>query len=242
MNSERTSPFRVVTVDDHAVVRQWIRSVLEASGEFQVVGEAGTVGQALQVVDETRPDVTIVDVRLPGGDGVQLVREILSRHEGARCLVLTSFPDAETAYHALMAGASGQIAKSASAEEVIGVVRTVATGGRLLRLDLLEATGADRSGRAQRRRTGPGLTRDEERVLELIAHGLTNRQIAAELDVPEKIVRNDVWRILGKLRAERWTDVASVLVEGSRRGRERRSRTDASSTAVGVRPRSGGRG
>lgn len=234
MSEQGAPPFRVVTVDDHAVVRQWIRSILEASGDFQVVGEAGTVGGALQVVDDTRPDVTIVDVRLPGGDGVQLVREILSRYEGVRCLVLTSFPDRETTYHAVMAGASGQITKNARPEELISTARTVATGGRLLRLDLLEATDEERRGRGERRRAGRGLTRDEERMVQMIARGLTNRQIASELDVSEKVVRTAIWHILGKLQAGRWVDVVPLLADGSRRGRRRWSHAPASSSVAAV--------
>lgn len=207
---------RVVIVDDHTVVRKDLRSILEAAGGFEVVGEAGTVGEGLRIAGETRPDVALVDVRLPGGGGVQLAREILSRYPGTRCLMITSFSDAETEYHTLMSGAGGHVAKNAPSETIVAAVRKAARSGRVVRLDLLEETTSGRdipTGTASPRHQ---LSPEEEDVMDLLLLGYTNREIASELDLTEKAVRNDVSRILGRLRVRTREDLVAVLADHPR--------------------------
>lgn len=203
----------MVIVDDHTVVRQDLREILEADGGFEIVGEAGTVGDGLRIVGETRPDVALVDVRLPGGGGVQLAREILSRYPGTHCLMVTSYSDAETEYHTLMSGAEGHVAKNAPSETILTAVRRAARGHRLVRLDLLEESAS-----GQRIPTGTSspqhrLSPEEEDVIDLILLGFTNREISSELGLSEKVVRNDVFRILGRLQVRTREDLLAVLAD-----------------------------
>ena len=175
------STLRVFLVDDHEVVRRGVRDMLEAEGDIEVVGEAGSVEEALRRVAATTPQVAVLDVRLPDGSGVELCRELRSSHPEIACLMLTSFDDDEALFEAIVAGASGYVLKQVKGSDIIDAVRQVGAGRSLLDPSL-SARVMDRlrAGSTQDPRLA-GLTAQEHRVLELLADGKTNRQIAAEM-------------------------------------------------------------
>lgn len=206
-------PVRVYVVDDHAVVRQGIREVLIGAGGFEIAGESGSVVEALREVEALEPDVAVVDVRLPDGDGIELVREVRSRRPGTRCIILTSFADEQAFFHSVMAGAVGFLNKDAPTGEIVDAVRRVAAGQRLVNEELLDEL------RARARRLPPedrflaDLTPQERRILTLVTRALTNREIAEELSLAEKTVRNYVSNILGKLGMKNRTELAAYVAE-----------------------------
>jgi two-component system, NarL family, response regulator DevR len=199
---------RVFLLDDHDIVRRGLAHLFETQGDIEVVGEAGTADEALSRIPPTRPDVALLDVRLPDGDGVEVCREIRSRHPEIQCLMLTSFADDEALFDAIMAGASGFILKQINSEEIVEAVRFVAKGQSLLDPAV--------TGRVlERLRKGPEedellaqLTPQERNILNLIADGLTNRQIAEQIHLAEKTVKNYVSNLLSKLGMERRTQAA----------------------------------
>jgi two-component system, NarL family, response regulator DevR len=199
---------RVFLLDDHDIVRRGLTHMFENESDIEVVGEAGTADEGLSRIPPTRPDVALLDVRLPDGDGVQVCREIRSRHPEIQCLMLTSFSDDEALFDAIMAGASGFLLKQVKSEEIVQAVRFVASGQSLLDPAV--------TGRVlERLRKGPEederlakLSPQERNILELIADGLTNRQIAAEIHLAEKTVKNYVSNLLTKLGMERRTQAA----------------------------------
>ena len=203
---------RVFLLDDHEVVRRGVRELLEAESDIEVVGEAGTAGEALARVTGSRPDVAVLDVRLPDGDGVTVCRELRSRHPELACLMLTSFADDEALFDAILAGASGYVLKQIRGADLVGAVRTVAAGGSLLDP---RATAAV----MQRLRTPKALdplatlTDQERRILELIGEGLTNREIGQRMFLAEKTVKNYVSNLLAKLGLQRRTQVAVLATE-----------------------------
>jgi two-component system, NarL family, response regulator DevR len=199
---------RVFLLDDHEVVRRGLRDLLESDGELEVVGEAGTAEQALARIPPTKPDVAVLDVRLPDGDGIEVCREVRSRHPEVHCVMLTSYSDDEALLQAMLAGASGYIAKQITGADIVDAVRRVANGQSLLNpavtaraRDRLrnEPEGDERLSR---------LSRQERTILELIADGLTNRHIAQRLNLAEKTVKNYVSNLLSKLGMERRTQAA----------------------------------
>ena len=197
---------RVFLVDDHEVVRRGVAEVLEEDPALSVTGEAGTVAEALARVPAVRPDVVVVDMRLPDGDGVELCRLLRARVPGVRCLVLTSFADDQAREAAARAGAGGYLLKQVRGSALVSAVRTVAAGGSLFE-DLGPAarprrTGDDLDGRLA------SLTDQERTVLELIGEGLTNRQIGARMGLAEKTVKNYTSHLLAKLGFERRTQAA----------------------------------
>jgi len=201
-----TAP-RVFLLDDHEVVRRGLRDLLEAEGVV-VCGEAGTAAEALARIPPTHPDVAVLDVRLPDGDGVEVCREIRSRHPEIHCVMLTSFPDDEALFLAIMAGASGYLLKDIKGTDLLDAIRRVAGGQSLLdpaatsrALDRLR-DGPPRDERLER------LTGQERKILDLIAEGLTNRQIAEQVHLAEKTVKNYVSNLLSKLGMERRTQAA----------------------------------
>jgi DNA-binding NarL/FixJ family response regulator len=210
-NSECSAPLdpvRVFLLDDHEVVRRGLRDLLEAAGGLEVVGEAGTADEALRRIPPTRPDVAIVDVRLPDGNGVDVCREIRSAHPEVQCLILTSFSDDEALFQAIMAGAAGYLLKQIRGTDLVDAIRRVAEGQSLLDpavtarvLDRLRTPPADDERLAR-------LTDQERRILDLIAEGLTNRQIAQRIHLAEKTVKNYVSNLLAKLGMERRTQAA----------------------------------
>jgi DNA-binding NarL/FixJ family response regulator len=210
----------VFLLDDHEIVRRGIAQLLETEDDIEVVGEAGTAAQALARVPALRPDVAILDVRLPDGDGVTVCRDLRSViTPPPACLMLTSFSDDEALFGAIMAGASGYLLKQVAGIDLVGAVRTVAAGGSLLDP---KATGLvlERLRRGEQP-TDPkfeSLSPQERRILELIADGLTNRQIGAELYLAEKTVKNYVSSLLHKLGFARRTEAAVYAADRRRPG------------------------
>ncbi|MBC3841568.1 response regulator transcription factor [Streptacidiphilus sp. 4-A2] len=212
----RTAAGPAVTVfllDDHEVVRRGVRDLLEAEPGLEVVGEAATVEQALARVPALRPDVAVLDVRLPDGDGVTACRELRSRLPGLACLMLTSFDDEEALLDAVMAGASGYVLKQISGTDLVTAVRTVAAGqstldpGAATRLMARIRGDSDRDRQPQ---PLAGLTERERSILVLIGEGLTNREIGERLHLAEKTVKNHISRLLAKLGVERRVQAAVI--------------------------------
>lgn len=199
---------RIFLLDDHEVVRRGVRELLEAEDDLEVVGEAGTVEQALHRIPPTRPDVAVLDVRLPDGSGVEVCREVRSARPELACLMLTSFSDDEALFESILAGASGYVLKEVRGGELVTSIRRVAAGETLLdpavTTRVLERLrrGPDEDPRLQ------GLTEQEQRILELLADGLTNRQIAERMILAEKTVKNYVSNVLSKLGMSRRTEAA----------------------------------
>ncbi|MTD59438.1 response regulator [Amycolatopsis pithecellobii] len=205
----------VFLLDDHEVVRAGLRTLLDSEPDLAVIGEAGTAAQALALVPAARPDVAILDVRLPDGEGVSVCRDIRALVEPPpACLMLTSYSDDEALFGAIMAGAAGYLLKQVSGMNIVEAVRTAAAGGSLLDPELTASvTNRMRAGDTQYESLSP----QERRVLELIAAGLTNRQIAKELFLAEKTVKNYVSSLLHKLGFERRTEAAVYLAKRHRR-------------------------
>jgi DNA-binding NarL/FixJ family response regulator len=201
----------VFLLDDHELVRTGLKTVFESEEDIEVVGEAGTVAEALVRIPQARPDVAILDVRLPDGQGVEVCREIRSTVEPApACLMLTSYSDDDALFGAIMAGAAGYMLKQVSGRSLVDAVRTVAVGGSLLDATLTASVmnklrGEDVAAPDPRYEQ---LSPQERRVLDLVAEGLTNRQIAERLFLAEKTVKNYVSSVLHKLGVERRTSAA----------------------------------
>jgi len=204
---------RVFLVDDHEVVRRGVTALLEAESDIAVVGEAGTAEQSLARVAAVRPDVAVLDVRLPDGSGVEVCREIRSRHPEVACLMLTSFADDEALLHAVMAGAAGYVLKQIHGSDLVGAVRTVASGASLL--DPRSTARLLERMRGESRRADPleALTTQERQIVELIGDGLTNREIGKRLYLAEKTIKNHVSNVLAKLGMKRRTQVAVLATE-----------------------------
>ncbi|MDN5917446.1 MAG: response regulator transcription factor [Pseudonocardia sp.] len=208
----------VFLLDDHEIVRRGIAQLLETEDDIRVVGEAGTAAQALARIPALRPDVAILDVRLPDGEGVSVCRDVRSSvAPPPACLMLTSFSDDEALFGAIMAGAAGYLLKQVAGVDLVGAVRQVAAGGSLLdpkaTAMVLERL---RRGNEPSDPRYEALSPQERRILELIADGLTNRQIGAELYLAEKTVKNYVSSLLHKLGYSRRTEAAVYAAE--RRG------------------------
>jgi two-component system, NarL family, response regulator DevR len=213
---------RVFLLDDHEVVRRGVREVLEgqSGGEIQVAGEAGTADEALRRLPAVSPDVAILDVRLPDGNGVEVCREIRSNHPEVRCLMLTSFADDEALFDAIMAGAAGYVLKQVRGSDLVDNVKRVAAGQSLLDPSVT-ATVLERLRRGPEEDPGaPHLTDQERRILDLLAEGLTNRQIGERLYLAEKTVKNYVSNLLMKLGMHRRTEAAVYATRLAERRRQ----------------------
>jgi DNA-binding NarL/FixJ family response regulator len=201
-------PITVFLLDDHEIVRRGVRDLLEAEPDIQVIGEAGTAQSALARIPALRPDVAVLDVRLPDGDGVSVCRDIRSQVPRVACLMLTSFSDEESLFNAIMAGAAGYVLKQIRGTDLIGAVRTVASGQ-----SLLDPQAASQLMARLRQPAKPdplaALTGQERRILELIGEGLTNRQIGEQLFLAEKTVKNYTSALFAKLGMERRTQAAA---------------------------------
>ncbi len=208
-------PIRVFLLDDHEVVRRGLRDLLEADGDITVVGEAGTVDEALRRIPPTRPDVAVLDVRLPDGSGVGVCRTIRDDHPEVRCLILTSFSDDEALFQAIMAGASGYLLKQVRGTDLVDAVRRVAAGQSLLDPEVTSRVLERLRAPSESDERLARLTEQERRILDLIADGLTNRQIAQRVHLAEKTVKNYVSNLLAKLGMERRTQ-AAVFAAGLR--------------------------
>ena len=211
----------VFLLDDHQVVRRGLKDMLEDEPDFTVVGEASTAAEALARVPALRPRVAVLDVRLPDGDGVTVCRELRSKLPELACLMLTSFPDEEALFDAIMAGASGYLLKQTLGADLVAAVRTVAGGESLLDPRLAAKVMAKLRAADERRDPLAQLTTQEQKVLELIGEGLTNRQIAERMFLAEKTVKNYVSALLAKLGLTRRVQ-AAVLVSEIRSGQGRR--------------------
>ncbi len=207
---------RVFLLDDHEVVRRGVRELLEADEDMVVVGEAGTAEEALSRIPATTPHVAVLDVRLPDGDGVEVCREIRSKHPEIACIMLTSFADDEAVYAAVMAGAAGYVLKQVRGSDLVQGIKRVAAGESLLDpvvttrlLDRLRHQGEDDELSS--------LSDQERRILELISEGLTNRQIGERMFLAEKTVKNYVSNLLSKLGMSRRTEAAVYAARLSER-------------------------
>jgi two-component system, NarL family, response regulator DevR len=201
----------VFLVDDHEVVRRGVHELLSLEPDIEVVGEAGTAADATARIPPARPDVAVLDVRLPDGSGVEVCRDVRSRDETIRCLMLTSYADDEALFDAIMAGASGYVLKAIRSAELLSAVRDVAAGKSLLdpvaTQSVLERLrgGGEGDDRMER------LTDQERRILDLIGDGLTNRAIGEELHLAEKTIKNYVSSLLAKLGMERRSQAAAYV-------------------------------
>jgi DNA-binding NarL/FixJ family response regulator len=220
---------RVFLLDDHEIVRTGLRSLLEATDDLVVVGEAATVAEALVRIPAARPDVAVLDVRLPDGSGVEVCREVRSQSPEIACVMLTSYADDEALFAAIMAGASGYVLKQVGGTSLVDDVRRVAAGESLLDPALTKRV-------LERLREGPEedpllgtLTPQERRILDLIAEGQTNRQIADTMYLAEKTVKNYVSNLLTKLGMERRTQAATYAARLSERSAQTH-RTDSTGT------------
>lgn len=203
----------VFLLDDHEVVRRGVHELLSVEDDFEVVGEAGTAADALARIPATHPDVAVLDVRLPDGSGVEVCREIRSRDESIKCLMLTSYADDEALFDAIMAGASGYVLKAIRGEELLSAVRDVAAGKSLLDPEatarVLERLRGGGSAKGDTRLAS--LTDQERRILDLIGEGLTNRVIGERLHLAEKTIKNYVSSLLSKLGMERRAQAAAYV-------------------------------
>ena len=202
------SPVRVFLLDDHELVRRGLRELLGTEPDLDVVGEAGTASEALELLPRVTPDVAMLDVRLPDGDGVEVCRQIRSTHPEIACLMLTSFADDEAIRAAVLAGAAGYVLKEVRGCDLVEGIRTVAAGGSLMDQVATERVVAELH-RRDRQDELRHLTGREREILELIAEGLTNRQIGERLFLAEKTVKNYVSNLLAKLGMSRRTEAAA---------------------------------
>jgi len=213
---------RVFLLDDHEVVRRGLRELLEAEEDMEVTGEAGTVEEAMRRVPSARPDVAILDVRLPDGNGVEACRDIRSQHPDINCLMLTSFSDDEALFDSIMAGAAGYLLKQVRGADLVDSVRRVAAGQSLLD-PTITAKVLDRLRRPpEEDEQLARLTDQERKILDLLAQGLTNRLIGERLFLAEKTVKNYVSNLLMKLGMHRRTEAAVYAARLAERRDQRR--------------------
>jgi len=205
---------RVFLLDDHEVVRRGLVALLEATGEIEVVGESGSAQEAARRIPAFRPDVAVLDARLPDGSGIDVCREIRSADPDIKALILTSYQDDEALFSAIMAGAAGYVLKQIKGTDLVDAIRRVAAGQSLLdpavTQQVLERI---RHGADEEPEELKSLTAQERRILELIAEGMTNRQIGEELFLAEKTVKNYVSSLLAKLGLERRIQAAILATK-----------------------------
>jgi two-component system, NarL family, response regulator DevR len=213
MDSRKQGPIGVFVLDDHAVVRAGLRQVLTAAPDIEVVGEAATAREASTAIPELRPDVVLVDVRLPDGSGIDVARHVRSVDPAIRCVMFTAFSGDDAFLKSVMAGACGYLVKDAEPEVVVDAIHRAAAGESLIDPRTLDEL---------RRREFPAeafnglfeaLTPHERRILELVAEGQTNREIATQLRLAEKTIRNYVSGILGKVGVRNRTQLAVYVAE-----------------------------
>lgn len=212
-SSKDQDAITVFLLDDHEVVRRGLRQLLNAEDDIEVIGEAGTVSSALARIPALRPDVAVLDVRLPDGDGISVCREVRSRLPDTVCLMLTSYGDDQALFGAIMAGAAGYVLKQAQGPELLEAVRLVARGSALLDHRMTGHLMASIRERAAAADPVTALSGQETRVLELIAEGLTNRQIAERMFLSEKTVKNYVSSLLTKLGLSHRSQAAALAAK-----------------------------
>jgi len=204
---------KVMLVDDHEVVRQGLRSLLEAEGDIEVVAEAENGPSAVSLASAHQPDVVVMDVRMPGGSGVEACRAIRDERPEAQVIMLTSFSDDEALFNSIMAGAAGFVLKQIRGSDLIDAIRTVAGGKSLLDPDVTKRV-LERLRKAKFDEKDPKLARlspQEERILDMVGEGLTNREIAERIHLSDKTVKNYVSTILQKLEVARRAEAASYV-------------------------------
>lgn len=213
---------RILLVDDHEVVRAGLRSLIDSQEDMSVVGEAGTAEEGVRRVGFDEPDVVVLDVRLPDASGVEVCRDIRERFPDVKVLMLTSFADEEALMAAILAGASGYVLKRIKTEELVADIRKVGSGESLLDPEMTDRL-------FQRLRTGSSedallgqLTKQERAIVEHIAHGLTNKQIADEMFLAEKTVKNYVSNVLAKMGMSRRSEAAAYVarIQAEKEGTE----------------------
>jgi two-component system, NarL family, response regulator DevR len=209
----KPAPLRVMLVDDHEIVRDGIKAMLDTQDDIVVTAQAGSVQEAIDEAVRTRPDVVVMDVRLADGSGIEATRQIRADHPETKVLMLTSFADDEALFSSIMAGASGYVLKQVKSGELLRAIRAVGAGDSLLDPGVTTAV-------LDRLRKGKHLLKDEklarlspqeERILTLVADGRTNREIGEELHLAEKTVKNYVSSILSKLEVARRAEAAAYL-------------------------------
>ncbi|MFJ9427725.1 response regulator [Streptomyces sp. NPDC101249] len=210
-------PVRVFLLDDHEVVRRGLHDLLDAEPDIEVVGEAGTIAQALARGPALRPDVAVLDVRLPDGNGITVCRDLRDRMPGMACLMLTSFDDDDALLDAIMAGAAGYVLKQIKGSDLVSAVRTVASGESMLdpatTARLMSRIRGPQAPSDPQSETLAKLTPREREILELIGEGLTNSQIGGRLYLSEKTVKNHISRLLAKLGVERRIQAAVMATQ-----------------------------
>ncbi len=206
-------PIRVFLVDDHEIVRRGIADLLEAEADLEVVGEAGTAAQARARIAATKPDVAVLDVRLPDGSGIDVCREVRSTMPDVRCLILTAYDDDDALRAAVIAGASGYVLKDVRGGKLIESVRLAAAGKNLIDPVIASRVVSQLKSTTPTDPLLDGLSLRERQILALIADGLTNRQIGDRLTLAEKTVKNYVSSLLSKLGLEHRTQAAILQVE-----------------------------
>jgi two-component system, NarL family, response regulator DevR len=217
----RPMPTRVFLLDDHEVVRRGLRELLEAEPDMEVVGEAGTAEEAYGRIPATSPDVAVLDLQLPDGSGIDVCREVRSKHPEISCLMLTSFSDDEAVYASILAGAAGYLLKQVRGTDLVDAIRRVAQGESLL--DPAVTTRVlERLRHKDDDDPLAALTDQERKILDLIAEGLTNRQIGERMFLAEKTVKNYVSNMFAKLGMTRRTEAAAYAARLS----ERRDRSE----------------
>ena len=200
---------RVYLLDDHEVVRRGLVALLESAGDIKVIGESGLAQEATRRIPALRPDVAVLDARLPDGSGIDVCRDVRSADPEIKALILTSYQDDEALFSAIMAGAAGYVLKQIKGNDLVDSIRRVAAGQSLLDpLVTAQVLERIRHGAEDEPEELSGLTPQERRILELIAQGLTNRQIGEELFLAEKTIKNYVSSLLAKLGVERRTQAA----------------------------------
>ncbi len=204
---------RVFLVDDHEVVRRGLSELLGAQPDIEIVGEAGTAAQARSRIAATRPDVAVLDVRLPDGSGIDVCRAIQSTQPETRCLILTAYDDDQALYAAVIAGAAGYVLKDVRGTHLIDSIRAVANGRSLLDPALRKRAVESMKDSSRPDPRLEGLSLRERQVLALIADGLTNREIGVRMDLAEKTVKNYVSGLLSKLGLQRRTQALLVQLE-----------------------------
>ena len=207
---------KIMIVDDHDIVRKGLAMLVSRQDDLSVVAEAGTVAEAVEKARESGPDVVVMDIRLPDGTGIEACRDIRDENPDVKVLMLTSYSDEEAVMGSIMAGASGYLLKEIRSQEIVDAIRRVGAGQSLLDPSVT-ASVLERVRRGKEPDALAQLTEQEQRILELIADGQTNREIASQINLSDKTVKNYVSNILGKLEVSRRSQAAAFLAE--RRGR-----------------------
>ena len=214
-DSSTHRPLRLLVVDDHEVVRQGLVALLDRRDEFQVVAEAGTVAESLEMAHRFQPEIVIMDVRLPDGSGIEACREIRADLPGTRVVILTSYPDEEAVLSAIVAGASGYLLKQIRGRDLVTALEAVGRGDSLLDPAVTERVleRVRRIASGDERDELSDLTAQERKILKLVAEGKTNKEIAAEVFLSDKTVKNYVSSILSKLNLQRRAQAAAFVAK-----------------------------